>query len=264
MKEVNIDYSIISRGTEKYTNQGYMAISEIIDSYRYIMNINHNVKKGSLNNNCLKAKACYSIENIVFSRFQLITALAFERFKNIINDNILILGMGNLGISCLIYLLDNEFKSITIYVREKNNRILELLRLIKKEYRVNVTIITDINLICEKKFNTFIDTTGDSFVLKDIFNYSIYNSLIIILSTPRDEKYLISPLTINRKNLIVVGGHEINGISKVNRQKSYEQLLYNNKNKDYLKKFVNVHSYSELNLRKIKNSKSNFIDMFKY
>ena len=111
MQKVSIEYSIVSRGTEKYNNCGYMAISKIYNLRRYILNVDHNVKNTNLNANCLIAKSCYDIENIVFSRFQLITALTFERIKYRINDNILILGLGNIGISCLFYLLDNNFKN---------------------------------------------------------------------------------------------------------------------------------------------------------
>ena len=99
MPKVSIEYSIVSRGTERYNNCGYMAISKIYNSNRYILNVDHNVKSAILNENDLKAKSCYDIENIVFSRFQLITALTFERIKYRINDDILLLGLGNIGIS---------------------------------------------------------------------------------------------------------------------------------------------------------------------
>ena len=93
MSKVSIEYSIVSRGTEKYNNCGYMAISKIYNSNRYILNVDHNIKNAILNINCLKAKSCYNIANIVFSRFQLITALTFERLKYRINDNVLLLGL---------------------------------------------------------------------------------------------------------------------------------------------------------------------------
>lgn len=262
MQKVSIEYSIVSRGTEKYNNCGYMAISKIYDSNRYILNVDHNVKEAILNTGYLTAKSCYDIENIVFSRFQLITALTFERIKYRINDNILILGLGNIGLSCLMYLLDNKFKNISIYVRSKNDKILNLLKLIKLQYNVDINIISELNH--SYQYNTYIDTTGDSSVLKNIFDYANFNSTIIILSTARDDKYLISPLTINRKNLVVVGGHELNGIDNKNRQYMFEKILKINKNKKFLKDFINEYTFSEEKLNEIKKQKSNFIEIFKY
>lgn len=117
MCKISIEYSIVSRGTERYNNCGYMAISGICDSYRYILNVDHNIRTATLSEGYLKAKSRYEISNIVFSRFQLITALFFERHKDKIDDNILILGLGNVGVSCLIYLIDKGFQNITVYVR---------------------------------------------------------------------------------------------------------------------------------------------------
>lgn len=260
MQKLSIEYSIVSRGTEKYNNCGYMAISKIYNSNRYILNVDHNVKNATLNANCLKAKSCYDIENIVFSRFQLITALTFERIKYRINDDILILGLGNIGIGCLLYLLDNNFKNITIYVRNKNDKMFNLLKLVKLKYNEDINIISNFNY----KYDTYIDTTGDSLVLSNIFNNSDFNSAIIILSTPRDEKYLISPLMINRKNLTVIGGHELNGINVNHRQYVFEKTLEVNKTKKFLKEFINEYNYSEEKLKNIKRQKSNFIEIFKY
>lgn len=262
MQKVSIEYSIVSHGTEKYNNHGYIAISKIYDSNRYILNVDHNIKETTLNNGYLKAKSCYDIENIVFSRFQLITALTFERIKHRINDNILLLGLGNIGISCLMYLLDNKFKNITIYIRNKSDRIFNLLKLVKTNYNVDINIISEFNY--NYKYNTYIDTTGDSLVLNNIFNNSDFNSTIIILSTPRDEKYLISPLIINRKNLTVIGGHELNGINVKLRQHIFEKILKVNKTKKFLKEFINEYNYSDEKLKNIKQQKSNFIETFKY
>ena len=260
MPKVSIEYSIVSRGTERYNNCGYMAISKIYNSNRYILNVDHNVKSAILNENDLKAKSCYDIENIVFSRFQLITALTFERIKYRINDDILLLGLGNIGISCLLYLLDNNFKNITVYVRNKSDNVFNLLKLVKSKYNVDINVISDFNY----KYDTYIDTTGDSFVLNNVFNNSDFKNTIIILSTPRDEKYLISPLMINRKNLTVIGGHELNGINVNHRQYIFEKILEVNKTKKFLKEFINEYNYSEEKLKCIKQQKSNFIEIFKY
>ena len=50
MQKVSIEYSIVSRGTEKYNNCGYMAISKIYNLRRYILNVDHNVKNTNFKN----------------------------------------------------------------------------------------------------------------------------------------------------------------------------------------------------------------------
>lgn len=260
MKRVSIEYSIVSRGTEKYNNCGYMAVSKIYNSNRYILNVDHNIKDAVFSTGYLKAKSCYDINNIAFSRFQLITVLTFERIKYRINDNILLLGLGNIGIGCLMYLLDNNFKKITIYVRKKSDKVVELLKIVKLKYNIDINVISNFN----HKYDTYIDTTGDSLVLNNVFDKSNFNNTIIILSTPRDEKYLISPLMINRKNLTVIGGHELNGINVNHRQYIFEKILEINKTKNFLKKFINEYNYSEEKLKNIKRQKENFIEIFKY
>lgn len=262
MSDYSIEYSIVSRGTEKYNNIGYMAITEIAKSYRYILNYDHGIKKAPLSYGYLKAKDIYNIYNIAFSRFQLITALMYNKHKKEIKDKILLLGIGNLGISCLFYLLDNNYKSITIFVRKSNPYYLKLAKIIKKEYNINIDFVTEINN--REKYNTYIDTTGSSTILKNIFEIIEFNKTIIILSTPRDEKYLISPLMINRKSITIIGGHEFNGITNQYRQKVFNKLLSNNQSKKYLKNFISEYNYSIDKLESIKTKKENYIEIFHY
>ena len=40
-KKIKIEYTIISRGTEKYGSKGYMGITEVIDKKRYFVLTNH-------------------------------------------------------------------------------------------------------------------------------------------------------------------------------------------------------------------------------
>lgn len=261
-QELNISHSIVSRGTEKYDNHGYMSISEEINKYKYILNVDHGIKKATLNTEYLKFKSTYTIENIAFSRFQLITALVYEKHKSKIVDNILILGLGNIGLSCLFYLLDKNYKNITIYVREVTEYMFNLLIIIKQKYKIDIEYITKLEKTLS--YNTFIETTGSSIVLKNIFEGIGYNKNIIILSTPRNESYLISPLIINRKNLVVIGGHELNGIDKIYKNKILKKLLEKNSKKEYVKEFINIYKYSIKKLKQIKNKKSNFIELFKY
>ena len=260
MNKLEIEYSIVSRGTEKYNNTGYMAISKIINSYRYIVNENHNVKELNMCNAYLKAKSIYEISNIVFSRFELITAMMFDRHQKEIEDNILITGLGNVGITCLFYLLDNGYKNISIFIKKNSKRVIKLFSLIKREYNIDLNFISKLS----NTYKTYIDTTGNSKILEDIFCMSSFNNTIIILSTPRDEKYLISPLMVNRKNLTIIGGHEFNGILDKDRQDTYNRILDLNINKKYLSDLINIYAYSKSKLEKIKLKKLNFIEIFCY
>lgn len=262
MKEINAEYSIVSRGTEKYINHGYMVISEPKSSFRYIFNIDHGVKKSIINDECLKFKSDYEITNIAFSRFQLITALMYKKHKKEINGNILITGLGNIGISCLFYLLDENYNNITIYVRNITKYMMYLISIIEKNYNSKVNIITSLGSF--DFYDTIIDTTGSSCILKTIFENVNYNKTIIILSTPRDETYSISPLIINRKNLVIIGGHELNGIDRKYRNRLFRKILKANRNKLYLKDIVSIYKFSEKKLERIKDKKNNFIEILKY
>lgn len=261
-KTIKIQYSIVSRGTEKYNNYGYMAISEKIDHYNYILNINHGIKIANYDENNLKINAKFNIQNIAFSRFQLIAALMYEQHKSNIFDNILLLGLGNIGITCLFYLLDKNYTNITIYIKEKREYIKNLSKTIYDAYKININFIYDLENL--KDFKTIIDTTGSSIVLKNAFEKVEINTTFIILSTPRENSYLISPLVINRKNLTIIGGHEFNGISIKSRNKLMNKLLVFNEQKQYIKEFVNIYDYSLNKLENIKNNKDNFIELFRY
>lgn len=260
-EKVKIEYSIVSRGTEKYNNCGYMSISEKTNSYRYILNIDHGIKESNINNECLKFQSNYEIENMALSRFQLIIALMYKKHKKEIKDNILILGLGNIGISCLLYLLDKKYSNITIYVRKITDYLKNGITIIENCYNVKIKIITLLDDVI--RYETFIDTTGSSNVLKILFNNMDNNKTIVILSTPRDNTFSISPLVINRKNLTIIGGHELNGIDKNYRNREYSKLLEENKDKDYLKQFVNIYCYSSKRLKEIIKQKNNFIEVFK-
>ena len=262
MSNYSIEYSIVSRGTEKYNNVGYMAITEIKNKNRYILNVDHGIKESKLTSGYLKANEEYTIHNIAFSRFQLISALMFNKHKKEIKDNILILGIGNLGITLLFYLLDKNYKKLTIYVREKNEMIIKLINIVKKEFQIDLNIVTKIEK--EEKYNTYIDTTGSSEVIENIFNNINYNSTVVVLSTPRDEKYYISPLLINRYNITIIGGHEFNGVSYQYRQRVFNLLLKNNQNKEYINDFISEYNYSLEVLNRIKTKKDNFIEIFNY
>lgn len=251
---MKINYSIVSRGTEKYNNHGYMAIS-FDEENGYLFNSDHNTADLTVESDTLIFKNNYSISNIAVSRFALISRLLLER-KNI-EDNILICGLGNIGFSLLLELLKKGYKNINIYSRSIVNDLSKL----ESIYNVKLNIVNEIT----DEYKTYIDTTGSSNVLDIIFNTVKTMSTIIILSTPREEEFLINPLMINRKNLSIYGGHEIFGVDLKFRKELFNIILEENKKDEgILDEYVSIHDYSEEEINNIKKKKSNYVDVLKY
>ena len=251
----NVEYSIISRGSEKYFKHGYMLITKSIDNKRYILNQNHNSDEIIIDDTSLEFNDDYSIYNIAVSRFGLISRLLLDRIN--IEDNIFILGMGNIGFSLLIELLKKGYKNINIYSRSIKND----LKSIEEYFNVKLNVFDKIR----GDSKVFIDTTGSSDVIKTIFECLEPMSSVIILSTPRDNEYLIDPLMVNRKNLTIYGGHEIFGYRKNKRKELFKKILQENKElESILIQYINIHDYSEEELNNIYNNKTNIIDIFKY
>ena len=251
---MKVGYSIISRGSEKYLNHGYMGVSKIINNKQYLLDIDHNKKETSNLEHSMVFPAKYSIQNIAVSRFELISELAFNRIN--ISDNILILGFGNIGFSCLLNLLKKGYKKISVYSRNKYD-----ISKLENKYKIKIEFVDKIT----NDYDTYIDTTGNSKVLEDVFCAIKYLKEIVILSTPRDGSFKIDPLIINRKNISIYGCHELNGIDAGEREKSYCNLLEENKSiEDIIESFVNIHEYSNEKLQVLLNKKSNIIDIFQY
>jgi threonine dehydrogenase-like Zn-dependent dehydrogenase len=249
--KVKTEYSIVSRGTEKYQNKGYIAISCSKNGFRYIQDIDHGTLISDINNHSLKIKDNYSIENIALSRFEMIPELLFSRIN--FSDNILLCGFGNIGYATLNSLISHGFKNISVLI--KNNEY--LLQLLCNQNEVNI-----VSSVTEE-YNTYIDTTGSSQIIKNIFENCSNMSSIVILSTPKEKKYLIDPLIINRKNLMIYGGHEINGYSQEIRNKTLNKLLKKNKAKN-LSDIVSISNYSSMILKKLRMKKRKIYDIIKY
>lgn len=252
-----IDYSIISRGTEKNGSKGYMSVSKTIDGHRYLLVQDHKEKnivsfKDSLN--CYD----YDIYNIAFSRFELIPHLVLNR--NNFKDNILICGLGNVGLTTLVYLLDNNYKMIDIYTNDLNQYVIEGIKILNKNYDIKLNLVDKV----DKEYNTYIDTTGVSSVLQNIFENIKFNKDIFLIGTPRESKFLIDPLLIHRNNLRIIGGHELRGIDKKTRQDTFKELLQTNKDKKYLNRLINITQYDEGIIERKLQNKSNFIEVIKY
>ena len=251
---MKVCYSIISRGSEKYINHGYMGVSEQINNKQYLLDVDHNTKFVTETKHSMSFKPKYSIQNIAISRFELISEITFDRIK--INDNILICGFGNIGFTCLLNLLKRGYKKIKIFSNIKYD-----INVLERKYKVKIQFIKQIT----DEFKTYIDATGSSNVLESIFEEITYLKDIIIISTPREETFKIDPLIINRKNISIYGGHELNGIDKIEREKKYRRLLKKNKSIErILNDFVSIHKFSTSKLNRLLMKKNNIIDIFQY
>ena len=255
---LKIEYTIISRGTEKYGSKGYMGITEQKEGKRYFVLAKHYEKYVQTLQDAFQFDDIYSIENITLSRFELIFKLALENKKDFIKENIMICGLGNIGYSTLIYLLDLGYKEIDILVKDKTNKLEETISKLNKEYKSKLKLVKKIS-----NYNTYIEATGESYLIKEIVEKIEENSSVFLLGTPREEKYLISPLEIHRKNINIFGGHELTGHCWEERNKCFLELLENNKNKD-LKEIVNIYDESPNIVKKVLKSKSNFFEVIKY
>ena len=259
-KKIKIEYTIISRGTEKYGSKGYMGITEVIDKKRYFVLANHYEEyvKSFKDSFCFNDK--YDIENIVLSRFELIPKLSFDNKLDFIKERILIYGLGNVGAATLIYLLDLGYKEIDVLIKNNKTKMVYLINYLNKKYNANIKSRS----MLMGQYSTYIDATGSSNALESIFEDIPNNSTVIFLGTPRESKYLIDPLDIHRKNLRIFGGHELNGHTWNERNEAFLKLLEQNKDK-HLKSFVNIYnSNSDDVLTKVYNKKRNFFEVIKY
>ena len=186
-------------------------------------------------------------------------AITIKPILNIIKDNILIIGLGNIGFTAMLYLLENNYKNISIITNKIEKYQAEAIDRLNKEYNSNIKFVDNYDF----DYDTYIEATGCSEVIKNIVETALNLSKIILLGVPREEKYLINPLDINRKNLMFIGGHELNGHTIEERRKIFEELLKINSKKD-LKSFVNVYHVKDDIIEKILEHKGNFIEVIKY
>ena len=253
-----IEYSIVSRGTEKYGSKGYMGVTESYDSKRVFVLSKHVERYVSTYKDAMEFEDIYTIENIAVSRFELMSELAISKVKCIIKDNILIAGFGNLGFSCLIYLLNKGYRNIGILTRKPSQFQIEGLKIVNSIYNTKIEFTDNYN-----NYNTYVEATGSSEVIRNIIENANYKSIIVLLGMPKEENFLINPLDIARRNLIIVGGHELNGYTIEERKDKFINLLNENSSID-LKRFVNIYNYDENIVKRILDYKENFIEVIKY
>ena len=254
----DIEYTIVSRGTEKYGSKGYMGITKEQGGKRNLVLARHYDKYIDTYKDSFEILDKYNIKNVAVSRFELMSAINLDSITNIINEDILIIGFGNVGFSCLIHLLKNGYRNINIFTNNVKDFQKNGLDQINKIIDSSIKFVNEIG-----KYNTYIEATGNSDVIKNIFEITDDNTTIILLGTPRDESYFINPLDINRKNIKIIGAHELNGHTIEERRKVFKELLEENKNYNF-DEFVSIYNY-ELNIvDKILQNKNNFIEVIKY
>lgn len=255
MTEVKIEYSILSRGTESASgSDGYMAITELYKNHRYILPIPHNVRYAKIDKEKgLHFSAKYSVEFAAFCRFQLISKLGLLKLGRIPKkENILILGSGAIAHTTYIDLQISNFSNIYMNTRREDFKS----SLIKDD-----NIIISLNDI--PKFKYIIDTTGNCNILSEVLCAISPGTYLLLLGTPRLGPEL-NLLDIHRKNLNIIGGHELTGVSNLKRQKIFNTLLKNTINEDLIKNLVHLYKYSSSTRNTLLRKPEKPISIFKY
>ena len=235
------EYSIVSIGTEKYGSGGYISISEIVHNKRYIVPLNHDIDIISDVKEALVVPSELSIELIALSRFQLIPSLARNiQWKEI--SNALVIGGGALGFATYLELKRNNIKKVELVSRRDA---------LRKKYEANFEICDWLNVNWQE-YDTFFECTGESENIKQIFENISYSSSIYLLGTPREGPY-VNVLDIHRKNLKVIGAHELNGVPQKKRQEFLSEITAFYKGLAIQGKYelVRQHNYSEKKLKEI-------------
>lgn len=261
-KPESIEFSIISRGTEKESHsKGYMAVT-YCDAHkkRKILLVPHGVRKSYASTNCLNIKDNVSIEKIAFSRFQLISAMMYKKNRSYFDKkkDILVIGSGSVGLTACMELARQGHKKIFLLSRKDKK-----INLFKKIYGVDFKLIHNFKDI--KKFSCIIDATGNSNVLRKIINLCVPFSTIFILGTPRKNSKVDS-LMIHRKNIRLIGSHEIFGVTNKERDDLFDEIIKENKKyPQYLyEKISNTVNYSKRNRNKFIKTPKNVINIMRY
>ena len=251
-----IQYNIVSRGTEKAGSKGYMAVTSLINGQRYLLVQDHEKKEITTFQDSLNCY-CYDIRNIAFSRFELIPALALRRIPFL--DNVLLCGLGNVGIGALIYLLDHHYQNISIYIDSVQPYIEKMIEKLNQKYHSHIKIVEEMISV-----ETYIDTTGVSSVIEEIFRVIHPKKTVFLIGTPRESTYLIDPLMIHRNNLLVIGGHELRGVNRVERLELFQKLLRKNRRNPFLKDIVHINLYRKNIFTDLLKEKKHFIEVVEY
>ena len=222
---MNIQYNIVSHGTESQGNSdGYMAVSEDINGSRFILPIPHKKTNCDDMKGSLQIKKDLSIEKITVARFGLISQLFVDNYKLAKNKKILVVGIGCVGFACVQILKLNNYKYV--YYTDKSNA------------NITEAEMIDNNKVNYHDFDVIIEATGKIDVLNKIIRECKIMSTIILLGTCR-EAGGIEPLLVHRKNLKILGAHELSGYTDKHRQKEFDKVVkLISKSKNDFKKVV--------------------------
>ena len=172
-EKLKIEYTIISRGTEKYGSKGYMGISEVKKGKRYFVLSKHYEKEVQTLKDSFEFDDFYSIENITLSRFEIIPKISLDNKKDFINERIIICGLGNVGFASLIYLLDLGYKEIDVLINNNEKYVNNAIMQLNQIYKANINVVTTLST-----YNTYIEATGKSNIIKEIIENITENSSI--------------------------------------------------------------------------------------
>lgn len=209
---IKIEYNIKSRGTERnYYSDGYIAISEIVGKKRYILPISHSISEiATLPSNCLWTKANVNIYKVAMARFSLISMLFLNKRKLPKSAKILVIGCGCVGFGLLFNLKYLKYKYVTYSSRHKG---------VFKDF-----VWKRIDNVMWEEYDIIIDATGENDIIETAVEKCEKHAIIVLLGTPRNNPQ-ISMLMVHRKNLSILGAHELNGYTNHQRQTIFNKTL---------------------------------------
>ena len=96
-----------------------------------------------------------------------------------------------------------------------------------------------------------IDCTGSSNVIDYIISNCETGSTILLVGTPENDTFL-NIYNIHKKNIHLIGGHEITGIDWATRQKEFRNLYDWHKSRvGEFREYIHFYCYSVNTLRQI-------------
>lgn len=258
-----IEFSIISKGTERAGSPGYMAVTYCdADKKRKIVPVPHGIIKYFYKGDCLDVREDVGIAKIAFSRFQLITAVMYEKNRKYFNknDSILVIGSGSVGFTACMELCRQGHKEIYLLSRENKKIRTDIFRDV---YGVNLKLTSDMEKV--KDLEYIIDATGNSEVLREVIGLCSPFSTIFILGTPR-KNTAIDSLMVHRKSIRLIGGHELIGLTNKERNYIFNEILKENeKHSEYLyEQLAIIEDYSKGNREKLLKTNNHIVNIMRY
>lgn len=239
------EYSFVSIGTENSGTNGYMSVSEKYNGIRILSPQEHSIDFiDEYNKGNLFFSDVFSVECLCIIRFQLIAALSL---KNIADKNVCVLGCGAIGVAAYLECIRQKAKMVTVITRRH-----EIVDIFKKA--INIEYYNNM-----KEYDIYIDCSGEDVYIGHVIKDCQIGAKIYLLGTPRTEPS-INALIIHRKNLKIFGGHELNGITQIERlckcQELQEYYLSNlSLINEISRTFVRMHDGGDCEIKRIHSHK---------